>query len=108
MHAVKQKCDECPQKDSCKDVYRQLGEYNGPSIAFKVLVVFVIPVLIFIFTLAVVDKLLLRSINSRDMVSLVSFLIALIVTLLVVFIISFVIKKYSKRIDEIKKHERFE
>ena len=96
MHAVKEKCNECPQKRSCKDVYRRLGEYRGQSVAFKVVVVFVIPVLIFIFTLAVAENLLLHTINSRNMASLLSFLIALIVTLLAVFITSFVIKKYSK------------
>ena len=46
-------CDGCSQAGACADVYHQLGCAEGPSVASKVAVAFLLPILMFVVTLGV-------------------------------------------------------
>lgn len=77
-------CQECNQRHNCREVYRQLGKAEGSSVAFKVVVAFLLPLVVFIAALAVSEKILAGIINSKKAQTVLSFLLALAVTMSVV------------------------
>lgn len=73
-------CQDCNQRHDCRDVYRQLGNTKGPSVVFKVLVAFLLPLTVFIATLAAFEKILAERIAAEELQTALSFLLALSVT----------------------------
>ncbi|MBN1788530.1 MAG: hypothetical protein JW806_09090 [Sedimentisphaerales bacterium] len=53
-----QQCDSCGQKDSCQEVYQRLGNSKSPPVTLKVIQAFLLPLVLFIITLAVAERLL--------------------------------------------------
>lgn len=51
-------CSKCPQKDGCKEVYERLGHSDVPSVAGKVILAFLLPIVLFVGLLLVFDRLL--------------------------------------------------
>ena len=51
-------CQICGRRNSCQGVYRRLGSLEGPSVTLKVILAFLIPVLVFIVTLAAFEWML--------------------------------------------------
>ena len=45
-------CGECAQKHDCKSIYEHLGKAQGPSIAMRVVSAFLVPLMLFIVSLA--------------------------------------------------------
>jgi hypothetical protein len=56
--AQKDFCQICGRRHSCLDVYRRLGSSEGPSVTLKVTFAFLIPVLVFIVSLAAFEWML--------------------------------------------------
>jgi hypothetical protein len=53
-----QACNRCSQGHDCKKIYQQLGQAEGPSVVFKVLMAFALPVVTFLAGLAAFGHLL--------------------------------------------------
>lgn len=79
-------CQDCIQKHDCQRIYEQLGNATCPSVALKAVLAFLLPVMVFIVSLAVFEKMLLGAINTEQMQTVVSFLLALLVTFVCVLI----------------------
>jgi len=79
-------CQECNQRHQCQEVYQQLGKAQGPSVAFKAIVAFLLPILVFIVTLAVSEKILAKIIDIKQLRIALDFLLALSVTLVIILI----------------------
>jgi len=67
-------------------MYEKLGKTGGPNVAMKAVVAFLVPIGVFIGTIAA-SQWLLQGRFEGEILTLVSFLLALCITLLVVFII---------------------
>jgi len=89
-------CRECSQRHKCRDVYRQLGKAEGPSVVFKVLAAFLLPILIFIASLATFERILTRTTDIKELQILLGFLLTSSVTFAGVLIIKAINKKLSK------------
>ena len=50
-------CGNCNQKHNCGSIYHQLGNIKGPSVVVKVVVAFLLPLVVFIFSLAAFQHL---------------------------------------------------
>ncbi len=79
-------CSGCSQKDTCRQAYEKLGKAQGPNVALKVIVAFLVPIGVFIGGLAGIQRLL-RGRFEEKMLILVRFLLALCLTMLVVCVI---------------------
>ncbi len=88
-------CSGCSQKDTCRSAYEKVGQVGGPNIAWKVIVAFLVPIVVFIGGLAG-SELLLRGRLEENTLTLVSFLLALCLTLLVVFVIRAIRGPFSR------------
>ena len=73
-------CQTCKQKNDCRKVYRELGNVEGPPIAAKVMLAFLLPLLVFIMSLGAFERILTGSINESNVLTAVSLLLALVVT----------------------------
>jgi DMSO/TMAO reductase YedYZ heme-binding membrane subunit len=80
-------CQDCNQKHDCQKIYEQLGNLKGPSVVFKVIVAFLLPVLVFIVSLAVFEEIFAKTINTEQLQTLLSFLIALLITFACILIV---------------------
>lgn len=73
-------CQNCYQKHDCQKVYRQLGEIKGPPITFKIIVAFLLPLVVFIVSLAVFEAIFSKAINTGPLQTALSLLLALLTT----------------------------
>ena len=80
-------CQECGQRHKCQEVYRQLGNNKNPSVAFKVVIAFLLPLVVFITALVASEKILAKIINSKEAQTVLSFLLALAVTFVCIFVL---------------------
>jgi len=70
-------CQGCYQKDQCREIYRQLGNAEGPSVFCRVVVAFLLPIVVFISVLAVFEETLAGVIDSKVLRTICGFLSAL-------------------------------
>jgi hypothetical protein len=90
-------CQECNQNRNCKEVYQQLGNTKNPSVVFKVVIAFLVPLVVFIAALAIFKAILAGIIiNSKEAQTALSFLLALSMAFAVVLVIKAINKKLSK------------
>jgi hypothetical protein len=79
-------CESCDQKHDCRKVYQQLGKKECPSVTFKVVTAFLIPILVFIASLVIFECILAKAIDSKELRITLNFLSAVVVTLVVALI----------------------
>ena len=49
-------CQSCMQRHDCREIYGKLGHSEGPSIALRVVIVFLAPIVVFIVSLAAFER----------------------------------------------------
>lgn len=102
-------CKDCQQQHDCREVYRRLGHATCPSIFRKVIVAFLLPLIIFIVSLAVLEKIFAATgqnvlsssqdggpASARELQTAVSFFAALLITALCVLITRIINKRLHK------------
>jgi len=88
-------CEDCNQKHDCQEVYKQLGDVEGPSVVIKVIVAFLLPLVVFIVSLAVFQEIFAKAISSQGLQAAFSFLLALVVTFICILIVRMIRKRIS-------------
>ena len=83
-------CQTCEQKNDCRKVYRELGNVEGPPVAAKVVLAFLLPLLVFIVSLGAFEEILTGSIDKSNVSTVVSLLLALLVTFTCIWIVKMV------------------
>ena len=91
-------CQGCNQKRDCQRIYEQLGDVEGPSVVIKVIVAFLLPLVVFIVSLAAFQEIFAKAISSQRVQTAFSFLLAVVVT----FIFILIIRIVRKRIRELE------
>lgn len=89
-------CQGCHQKDDCQKIYGQLTNAKGPSVTVKVVLAFLLPLVVFIVSLAAFEKILAGSFDAGQLRAAVTFLLALLTTLICIFIVKFANRHFSK------------
>jgi len=88
-------CKQCSQLRDCKKVYQQLGSTKGPSVAVKVIVAFLLPLLVFIGCLAVFEQIFSKAIETKQLQTPLSLLLALSITFGVILIMKMINRHHS-------------
>ena len=73
-------CEKCVQRQSCKTVYEQICKQKTPSVTIEVIFAFLLPILIFIASLAVFRRVLKNLIATEKWLTAAAFLLALLIT----------------------------
>ena len=90
-------CQGCCQKDQCREIYRQLGNAEGPSVVCKVVVAFLLPIVVFISVLMVFEEILAGVIISKALRTICGFLSSLTAAYACILIIK-VIKRRLRHV----------
>jgi len=80
-------CQGCDKKHNCREIYQKLANFKGSSIVLKVIVAFLLPIMVFIASLAAFEQILAEAIDIKELRTALSFLLALSVTFVVMLII---------------------
>ena len=80
-------CYRCSQNHDCNAVYQKIGNSKGPNVVSNVLVAFMLPITVFIATLAVFDHVLARVIAGRNLRIAAAFLLAAAASIICILIV---------------------
>ena len=86
-------CKSCTQMHSCREVYRQLGNTEVPLALSKIIAAFLLPILVFITSLAVFGPISAKITAAKQLQIALGFLPALAVTFLCILIIKLITQK---------------
>ena len=86
-------CDNCNQKHNCGSIYHQLGNIKGPSVVTKVVIAFLLPLLVFIISLAIFEEIFAKTINNQLVQTALSMVSALLVTFSCILIVRVINKR---------------
>jgi hypothetical protein len=89
-------CGNCNQKHNCGSIYNQLGNTNGPSVVVKVVIAFLLPLVVFIFSLAAFQEIFTKTISSQRMLTVLSMASALLVTFSYILIVRLINKRLGQ------------
>ncbi len=89
-------CDNCNQKHNCGSIYHQLGNIKGPSVVAKVVIAFLLPLLVFIISLAIFEEIIAKTINNQLIQTALSMVSALLVTFSCILIVRVIIKRLGQ------------
>ena len=82
----KEYCSNCTGTHDCKVIYEQMGRAQGPSVVKKVIVVFLLPIIVFVVCLVVLDKKLVAVTGNEHLRILLGVLFAGLVSFVYVLI----------------------
>jgi len=80
-------CRHCHERHECQEIYRQLGKAKGPSVVFKVVAAFLVPLVVFIGSLTVFEWILGKMVNPGALKTGISLVLALLVTVVCILVI---------------------
>ena len=89
-------CQGCHQKHRCQEVYERLSKMEGSSVVLQVVEAFLIPLVVFICSLAVFVGILAKVTNSKGTQTLLSFLAALLISGICILIIKAINRALTK------------
>ena len=89
-------CQGCKQSHRCQEVYEQISQMGGPSVVFKVILAFLLPIVVFVGSWAVFEEILAVIIESKELQTFTGFVLALLVSSGFVFIIRLINKGLVK------------
>jgi hypothetical protein len=89
-------CQDCNQRSDCQKVYRQLGNVEGPSVVKKVIQAFLVPLVVFIASLAVFEKVLSGVVSTEQAQTALSFVSALLLTLVCILVIRAINRQFDQ------------
>jgi len=80
-------CQNCRQQHDCRKIYQRMAEFKGPSVAAKVFIAFLLPLLVLVGCLAVSQEVLAKVIAHKDVRTVVSFVSAVAATFVVILLV---------------------
>jgi len=90
-------CENCKQKHECQRIYEKLGDIKGPSVVIKVIIAFLLPILVFIVSLAFSERILRGVESSEQVKTALSFLFALLATFVCILIVRVIHRRVGLR-----------
>ncbi len=71
-------CRKCGQRQSCQNVYEKMSGHKGPSVLWKVVAAFLIPMVVFIAAVAISARVLMGSGVAKGTQTFLSFVIGIV------------------------------
>lgn len=101
-------CSNCPQENDCKTTYELLGKAKGPPVAIRAIVAFLVPIAVFIATLAAFQKLGEKIIENKDGRVALSAFLAICITFACIMILKYTDKRLLHKKDQSCKQKETE
>ena len=94
--AQQELCQQCNQRQDCGKVYEQLGKNEGPSIVKKVVLAFLLPLVVFIASLAIFERMFSGVISAGQAQSALSFASALLLTFVCILLTRMINRQFGQ------------
>jgi hypothetical protein len=88
-------CQGCQQRNSCEAIYRRLGHSDTSSVAVKVCIAFIFPLIGFVVSLAISEGVLEKQVSAQG-ATLISFVVALVSAIGVAALGSWIMRAWPK------------
>jgi hypothetical protein len=88
-------CQQCSQRRDCGQVYGKLGRIEGPSVVKKVVLAFLLPLVVFIASLAVFERMFRAVASVGQTRSALSFASALLLTFICMLLVKVIDRRFS-------------
>jgi hypothetical protein len=86
-HIAKQDfCQNCAEQHRCQEVYERLGRAQGPSVVPKVLAAFLLPLVVFIVSLAAFERIIATVVARKGLQTALGAVFALFATFICVVV----------------------
>ncbi len=85
--AEEQLCQSCKQRRDCKQIYAQMGNVKGTSVALSVFLAFLLPIVVFITGLATSQRIFTPLIQNSTVATLTSIIFALTITFFIILVV---------------------
>lgn len=89
-------CQECNKERNCRQIYQKLANFKGRSLVLWAVVAFLLPIAVFVASLAAFERTLAETISAKQVRTILSFLLALSITFIVMLIIKIINKRLGK------------
>jgi len=89
-------CQQCNQRQDCGQVYEQLGKIEGPSIVKKVVLAFLLPLVVFVASLAIFESIFSGVISAEQTRSALSFASALLLTFVCILLTKVIDRQFGQ------------
>lgn len=96
MQFEEKNCQGCRYKQTCEEVYRRLGQSKASPVSLKVIMAFLLPLIIFIASIAFFERIFSRALNAEWLVMLLSLFTAVSTTLVLTLIVKKICNKFNK------------
>jgi len=73
-------CQGCTQKSRCQEVYEHLSHIQRAGVVFKVILAFLLPIVVFIGSLAAFEEIFAGVIQSKELQTVIGLLLAFAAT----------------------------
>lgn len=90
------RCQQCSQRQNCGELYEQLGKSEGASIVKKVVIAFLLPLVVFISSLAVFERIFSGVVSAGQAQSALSLVSALLLTLVCILLTKVLSRDFSQ------------
>ncbi len=91
-----QLCQECSQRRDCQKVYQQLGNVEGPSVVKKVILAFLLPLVVFIASLAIFERAFSGLTSTEQAQTALSFVSAVLLTFVCILVTRALNSRFSQ------------
>lgn len=91
-----QNCQDCSQKDKCREIYPKPANFQGRPMVVSVIIAFVLPIVIFIISLATFERVFAQIISSKQSRTAIGFLVAISITLFVILLAKVINRQIEK------------
>ena len=82
-----EQCGQCSHKNNCQNIYQRFSNAKGHSVLLRTVLALLLPLIIFIVTAAVCEKLLTNLTDNRLLAVLLSILSGIIAAFIYVAIV---------------------
>ena len=89
-------CQQCNQRQDCGQVYEQLGKIEGPSIVKKVVLALLLPLVVFVASLAIFERILSAVTSAGQGRSALSFASALSLTFVCILLTNVINRQFGQ------------
>lgn len=89
-------CQQCNQRQNCSDLYEQLGKTEGASVVKRVIIAFLLPLVVFISSLVIFERIFSAVVSAGQTQSAMSFVSALLVTLACILLTKVISRDFSQ------------
>ncbi len=96
MQFEEKNCQGCRYRHTCEEVYNKLGHSRASPVTSKVVLAFLLPLIIFIASIAFFKRIFSLALNAEWLVIVLSLFTAVSITLILTLIVKKIRNKFNK------------